>query len=139
MKTEVFNAPFARATYDSERKCITLIWNGSPSKEEYKQPFLAMIAFGRKNPVDSMLSDISQQGIISPDNRKWFEKEMMPQAVDAGLKRAAIVTSGNAFKLYYINLILSAVNKFPIVTKLFNKQQDAYDWLYSLEGVAQKK
>jgi hypothetical protein len=54
---------------------------------------------------------------------------MMPRAVAAGLKRAAIVTNGNAFKLYYINLILSAVNKFPIVTKLFNKQHEAIDWL----------
>jgi hypothetical protein len=76
-----------------------------------------------------MLSDISKQGIINPENRKWFEKEMMPQAVSAGLKRAAIVTSGNAFKLYYINLILSAVNKFPITTKLFNKRDEAIAWL----------
>jgi hypothetical protein len=90
-----------------------------------------MIAFGRKHPVDGMLSDITNQGVISPDNRKWFEKEMMPQAVEAGLKRGAIVTSGNAFKLYYINLILSAVNKFPIATKLFNNQKDALTWLES--------
>ncbi len=54
---------------------------------------------------------------------------MMPQAVSAGLKRAAIVTNGNAFKLYYINLILSAVNKFPIETKLFNNRQTALGWL----------
>ena len=78
-----------------------------------------------------MLSDITHQGIISPDNRKWFEKEMMPRAVEAVLKRGAIVTSGNTFKLYYINLILSAVNKFPIATKLFNNQRDAFAWLES--------
>ena len=139
MITEVFRAPYATAAYDSETLCITLIWNGSPTKEEYKQPFIAMIAFGRKHRVDSMLSDISLQGVISPDNRKWFEKEMMPQAVDAGLKRAAIVTNGNAFKLYYINLILSAVNKFPIVTKLFNKRSEAYEWLNSFETASAKK
>jgi hypothetical protein len=90
---------------------------------------MAMIEFGKKYRVDSMISDISHQGVISPENRKWFEKDMMPQAVAAGLKRAAIVTSGNAFKLYYINLILSAVNKFSIVTRLFNKRADAHSWL----------
>jgi hypothetical protein len=131
MSTEVFKASFATVTYDPEKRSMVLIWDGSPNKEEYKQPFMAMIAYGRKFPVDGMLSDISNQGIISPDNRKWFEKEMMPQAVAAGLKRAAIVTSGNAFKLYYINLILSAVNKFPITTKLFNKRAEALEWLYS--------
>jgi phosphatidate phosphatase PAH1 len=129
MIKEVFNAPYATVTYDSDKRFMLLIWNGSPSTEEYKQPFLTMLSYGKKFPVDSMLSDISKQGIINPDNRKWFEKEMMPQAVTAGLKRAAIVTSGNAFKLYYINLILSAVNKFPITTKLFNKRDEAITWL----------
>jgi len=90
---------------------------------------MAMLEYGRKYPVDCMLSDISRQGVISPDNRKWFEKEMMPLAAQAGLRRAAIVTNGNAFKLYYINLILGAVNKFSITTKLFNKQNEALEWL----------
>lgn len=129
MTPKIFEASYAEVTYYPENRLLVLVWSGSPSKEEYKLPFLAMIEFGRKTPVDGMLSDISNQGIISPDNRKWFEKEMMPQAVAAGLKRAAIVTNGNAFKLYYINLILGAVNKFPITTKLFNKRQEAIDWL----------
>jgi len=129
MNPKIFEAPYAEVTYYPENRLLVLVWSGSPSKEEYKLPFLTMIDFGRKNPVDAMLSDISNQGIISPDNRKWFEKEMMPQAVAAGLKRAAIVTNGNAFKLYYINLILGAVNKFPITTKLFNKRNEALSWL----------
>ena len=129
MNPKIFEAPYAEVTYYPADRLLVLIWNGSPSKEEYKHPFLTMIDFGRKNPVKAMLSDISNQGIISPENRKWFEKEMMPHAVEAGLKRAAIVTNGNAFKLYYINLILGAVNKFPITTKLFNKRHEAIAWL----------
>src|SRR5690349_4999347 len=127
----VFTATYAHATYYPEKRLIVLIWDGNPNVDEYKQPFLAMIDFGKKNPVDGMLSDISNQGIINPENRKWFEKEMMPRAVEAGLKQAAIVTNGNAFKMYYINIILSAVNKFPITTKLFNKRDDALAWLAS--------
>jgi predicted transcriptional regulator with HTH domain len=110
---------------------MLLVWNGSPSPEEYKLTFLSMLEFGKLYPVDSMLSDISRQGVINPENRKWFEKEMMPRAVAAGLMRAAIVTNGNSFKLYYINIILSSVRKFPIVTKLFKSQKEAFDWLYS--------
>ena len=129
MKSIVFEAPYATVTYDSEKLNMVLVWDGSPSTDEYKLPFLAMIEYGKKFRVDGMLSDISKQGIINPENRKWFEKEMMPKAVEAGLKHAAIVTNGNAFKMYYINLILSAVNKFPIVTKLFKNQAEALNWL----------
>jgi len=131
MDAIVFEARYAKVTYNREKKLMLLIWDGSPSPDEYKQPFLTMLEYGSKFPVDGMLSDISKQGIVNPDNRKWFEKEMMPRAVEAGLKRGAIVTNGNAFKIYYINLILSAVNKFPIQTKLFNNQKDALAWLDS--------
>ena len=134
MKDLIFDTAYAKVTYDSEKRMMVLVLDGSPTQDEYKKPFLTMLEYGQKNPVDGMLSDISKQGIINPDNRKWFEKEMMPKAVAAGLKRGAIVTNGNAFKLYYINLILSAVNKFPIATKLFNNQKDALDWLDSFQS-----
>jgi hypothetical protein len=84
MTTEVFKAPYAYVTYNPEKRLMVLIWNGSPTKEEYQKPFLAMLDYGLKFPVGGMLSDITNQGIISPDNRKWFEKEMMPRAVHAG-------------------------------------------------------
>jgi hypothetical protein len=129
IKTDVFSAPYAKVTFIPEKRQLILIWDGNPTSEEYRKPFNAMIEFGQKTPVDSMISDISKQGVISPDNRKWFEKEMMPRAVAAGLKRAAIVTSGNVFKLYYINIILSAVNKFPMTVRLFNKRDEAITWL----------
>lgn len=126
----IFTAPYAQVTHNSENHTLILVWNGNPTYDEYKRPFNAMLEFGRKHRVDGMLSDISNQGVVSPENRKWFEKEMMPAAAAAGLKRAAVVTNGNAFKMYYINLILSAVNKFPITTKLFNNRDEAIKWLH---------
>ena len=131
MPTTIFEAAYAKVTFEPDKKMLVLIWHGNPARDEYKKPFQAMLDFGKSTQVDSMLSDITDQGIISPENRKWFEKEMMPEAVKAGLKRGAIVTNGNAFKLYYINLILSAVGKFPIATKLFNCREDAFKWLDS--------
>jgi hypothetical protein len=131
MAQQIFQTNYATVTFHPEKRMLVLIWTGNPNKEEYKQPFLAMIEFGGRTVVDSMLSDITNQGVVSPESRKWFEVDMMPKAAAAGLKRGAIVTSGNAFKLYYINLILSAVNKFPITTKLFNNQKEALEWLDS--------
>ena len=136
MNPVIFKEHYATVTHYPDRHLLVLVWSGRPTKEEYQLPFLKMIDYGAKEKVTTMLSDISQQGIINPDSRKWFEKEMMPRAVEAELKRAAIVTNGNAFKLYYINLILGAVNKFPITTKLFNNQKDALNWLEEFQLVA---
>jgi hypothetical protein len=54
---------------------------------------------------------------------------MVPMAINAGLKRAAVITSGNAFKRYYVNMILSSVAKFNIPFKIFGDEQEAVDFL----------
>jgi len=43
------------------------------------------------------LSDIREQSAVSPENRKWFEEEMIPKAISKGLKRAAVVFYSNVF------------------------------------------
>ena len=73
----IFNSPYATVTFEPEKRQLILVWDGNPGADEYKNPFLKMIEFGRKHPVEAMISDISKQGIISPENRKWFEKEMI--------------------------------------------------------------
>jgi hypothetical protein len=79
--------------------------------------------------VTRFMSDIRNQGVVSPESRKWFEKEMVPAAMENGLKRAAVISGSNAFKMYYINLILSSVNKFNLPFKIFNDEEKAVDFL----------
>ena len=130
-RTIVFTESYAEVTYLPAKRRLILIWNGNPIGDEYKKPFLAMLEFGKEFPVDSMVSDISNQGNISPENRKWFEKELMPRGAEAGLKRAAIITNGSALKLYYANILLIALKGFPLVTRIFNSKNEAINWLDS--------
>ena len=85
--------------------------------------------YAQKYRVRRFLSDTRKQGVVSPDNRKWFEKDMFPAAVKAGLERAAAITDGNAFKRYYINMIISSINKFGIPLKIFGDEQSAIEFL----------
>ena len=68
------------------------------------------------------LSDIREQAVISPEDRKWFENEAMPKAVAKGLNAAAVVFNGNVFKKYYLNIILQATNKFGLPMNVFTKR-----------------
>jgi hypothetical protein len=130
MERKILEASYATVYYIEDKSLGKIVWHGVLTSEEYKKPFLALIDLAKKgNSVTRFLSDIRKQGIVSPENRKWFEKEMVPAAVANGLKRAAVVTSGNAFKTYYINLILSTVNKFDLPFKIFNDDEKAIEFL----------
>lgn len=130
MEKELLNKPYVRVVYDSERYIGKIIWTGSPKQEEYRQPFEVLLDWANKgNKVSRFLSDTRNQGVVSPDNRKWFENEMIPAAINAGCKRSAAITGGNVFKRYYLNMILSAVNKFNMPFKIFSDEESAIEFL----------
>ncbi len=129
MEIEVMIQPYVRVTCDPERLIGKVEWNGSTTPEQYKSAFLALLEYSKKVKMTRFLSDTRNQGVVNPENRKWFEKEMVPMAIKAGLKRAAVITSGNAFKRYYLNMILSAVVKMNVPFKIFGDEQEAVDFL----------
>lgn len=133
MEVELIKESYVTVTCDLERLIGKVVWSGSPSPEQYKKAFLALLDHAKKgNKMTRFLSDTRNQGIVNPENRKWFEREMVPAAINAGLTRAAVITNGNAFKRYYINLILSTVNKFNVPFKIFSDEQEAINFL--MEG-----
>jgi len=121
---------YAKVTYLPELKIGKILWKKKPDMEEYKLPFIKLLDFGKTTPIDSFLSDIRNQGVISPDHRKWFEHEALPQAVnECKLKRAGVIFDGNIFKQYYLNMVLSVTNKFKLPLKTFNSEEKAFDWI----------
>ncbi len=133
MKELLLNTDYAEVSYDSDLKLGKIVWKRKTSTEEYQYAFLIMLNHAKNNPADNFLSDIRDQGVVSPENRKWFETEMLPQAIDAGLKRAAVIFDGNVFKKYYLNMIIKVSNKFGLPLKMFNSEEKAIEWFKGKE------
>ena len=126
----VLNETYATASYDDELQLGKVVWHSTPDREQYKKPFEALIQLAQSGvPVRKFLSDIRKQGVVNPELRKWFEQEMMPMAIGEGLVCAASVFDGNAFKKYYMNMIIAASGKFNLPLKLFSTEEAAIEWL----------
>ena len=132
-ETIILEENYVKLSYIPERKLVQLVWNGSLTKEQYQSAFIAALDF-QKNaqvPIYNFLSDTRRQGMVNPENRKWFETVMLPQALKQGLRRGGVVFDGTIFKKYYLNLILQATNKFKFSLRLFNSLDEAYAWFSS--------
>lgn len=90
---EIFNSHYAVGVYNPEKKCVEVTWHGNQTFEEYKALFQALLEFQRNSGLEVIgyISDIRDQGVVNPNNRKWFEQVALPQAVSQGLKWAAVV------------------------------------------------
>jgi hypothetical protein len=115
--------------YYPELKIMHYYWKRRTLGEEYRNSFLKGHDLADKNPTNYFLSDICNQGIVGPDDRKWFETVAIPGAINRGLKRAAVVFDGNTFKMYYLNMLLQTFMKKGIPMKFFKDNDTAVDWL----------
>lgn len=122
-------APYAVISMNPDKSIGAIVWKGSCTTQQYRETFLFLLEEQKKTGLVRFVSDIREQSIISPEDRKWFETVAMPKAVEQGLKAAAVVFNGNIFKKYYVNVILQATNKFGLPVKVFSEYQPAEDWL----------
>ncbi len=127
----IMDEKWGKTTYDESLSLVKIEWTLECNSQHYRSSYLKIIEFQRTTPAKFFISDVRNQPVISPENRKWFEKDIIPKAIQQGLKKAAVISSGNAFKNYYLNIILSTTNKFGLPLKLFSNEEDALNWLFS--------
>ena len=134
MKKILLDKEYVEVAYIQKYKLIQVIWKGKKfTSEEYKEAFNVGLDYSEKNNIriNIFISDTRKQGIVSPEDRKWFQKEAIPRAIKTGLKRAAVVMSTNPFKRYYMNLIMKIINTFKLPMKLFSDYDSALKWCIS--------
>ncbi|MDA3891952.1 MAG: STAS/SEC14 domain-containing protein [Salinivirgaceae bacterium] len=112
-----------------EKQLGMIKWKGKSTSEEYQSTFLSLLDLQKKETITRYISDIRDQGVISPSDRKWFETVALPLAISQGLKAAAVILDGNVFKKYYVNVVLASTNKFGLPFKMFSTLEEAIVWL----------
>lgn len=125
--------PYAVISKYPDKNIGAIVWKGSCTSQQYRDAFLFLLEEQKKTRITRFVSDVREQAIISPEDRKWFETVALPKAIEQGLKAAAVIFNGNIFKKYYLNVILQATNKFGLPLRLFNENQPAEEWLLTKE------
>lgn len=131
IKTEIIlDEDYAEVNYIPEMELAYIKWKGNVSVDQYRNAFETVYNHAvAGNLVRRFYSDTREQGVVGPENRKWFEKEMLPKAIDQGLEKAGVVSDANVFKRYYLNMILKSVNKFNMPFKICGSDEDVIAFL----------
>lgn len=89
---EIFENEYANGSYFKEIKAAEIKQKKAiiPS-EEYRDAFNKIIEFTENHPFVNYIGNAVLQGVISPDDRKWFQEEIVPKAVKQELKYGAVV------------------------------------------------
>jgi len=131
-----FENEYVTVGYIKELNAVTQIWKEFKviSLENYQLAFNKSQELQKQKKAETFLPDTRKQGIINPNQRKWLQEESLPKAVEIGMKRIAVIAEMSVFKRYYLNTIMSSINKFKIPFKIFSDEEKAHQWIRNLDS-----
>jgi len=126
---EIFKTDYVEITFDEEAKVLFAKWTKANfTSEQYREVWEKNLEFGFANDVDFFLSDIIEQKVVTPEDRKWFEESAVPRAIKTGIKKGGIILGANPFKRYYFNNIMKKIGGTDLPFKAFKDKDAAYKW-----------
>ena len=102
---------FAQIKYDPSLKAVITIWKRQNTTTSYKEIFNVTLQAIQESKAQVYVSDITFQGAVGTDSRKWMEQEIIPKAVQAGLKQVITVVPNDIFQKFYYNNVKNEVSK----------------------------
>jgi len=126
----LFDNSIIKLSFHSKGKTLFMEWKRSISLEEYQRAMIECLEFGRIYDIESFITDIRNQDKVTPDNKKWFETQILPTAIhETSLKRAAAIHNGSDHQQKYLEGIRASSRKYKIPFKSFSSADAAFRWL----------
>lgn len=128
MKT-IYEKEIFTMSQSEENDFLQVKWKQKPDSSTYREVFTEVLRLVREHKITKYLSDLTHSGSASPEDRKWLEVEILPLAIDAGLKNIASVIDQDVFKKYYVSRVATEATQGGAHFKTFDTYQHALDWL----------
>jgi signal transduction histidine kinase len=127
----LYEEDHAEIFFDARINATGVIWKHQVTSEQYRRVFTKCLEFVHSYNTPNYISDISNQGPIANEDQRWMFEEILPPAIDNGLKRIAAVRSDvtNPEAVDYLRGINEAVKRLGAEQRFFTSIDDAFEWI----------
>lgn len=125
-----FNAPgSASVRWDSNGKLVLVEWDGWADSVEFAALLDAEVRALSEHRASRLLADCRRQKVLRPDDQERADKEWLPRALAAGLKRFAIVLPTSVLAAMNVRDRLGKVPTATLDIAYFEGVDEARAWL----------
>jgi hypothetical protein len=125
----VFESDFGSIFYNARTNCAGIIWKKQVTSEQYRKLFTKCLEMVRIYHTPYWISDLSQQGTISPEDQKWMLTSILPDAIRHGMRKIANVYFSGQNNEEYRNRIRETALKLGVEIEFFIDRKKAEDWV----------
>jgi hypothetical protein len=120
--------PYISIRWRSTPQLLYAEWRGFATSAEFRSALLTGVRAMREHHVVSYVSDGRKAKVVLPADEKWAREVWLPQAVDAGLKRMAIVTAPTGLSKMAYEDAAQAMDSHGLSMRTFDSVADATTW-----------
>ena len=125
-----FHIPgIASVTWDEEGQLVMVEWEGWADSAEFAALLDAEIRALSEHHASRLLADCRRQKVLRPDDQERADKEWLPRALVAGLKRFAIVLPTSVLAAMNVQDRLGKVPGATFDIAYFEGVDEARAWL----------
>jgi hypothetical protein len=125
-----FNTPgVASVRWDQDARLVLVEWEGWADSTEFKELLDAEIRALQEHRGWKLLADCRQQKVINPADQERANREWLPRALTAGLKRFAVVLPKSGLAEMNIREALGKVPETELQVAYFATVAEGKAWL----------
>jgi hypothetical protein len=120
--------PYLTIRWRSIPQILYAEWNGFATSAEFRSALLTGIRAIRERHIVGYVSDARKAKVVLTADEKWAREVWLPQAVDAGLKRMAIVTASAGLGKMAYDDAATAMDAHGLSMRTFDSVASATTW-----------
>jgi len=125
-----FNTPgVASVRWDEDAKLVLVEWDGWANSEEFAALLEAEILALQQHSCSRLLADCRRQKVLNPKDQDRANREWLPRALKAGLKRFAIVMPASVVADMNLRDSLDKVSGAALQVGYFATVEEAREWV----------
>ncbi len=121
----------ATVRWDEPSKTVVVEWDGWANSAEFKGLLDAEVKALHDHAGSRLLADCRRQRVLNPADQERADREWVPRALEAGLKRFAIVLPVSDMAASHLQERLGKVPKTAMQIAYFGSVEEARAWLAS--------
>ena len=127
----VFDNTYITLHYHAEINALEYEWKGFVPADQFRECMEKALVHFKERKATQMIPNLVKIRVVGPAEQAWFDEDLMPRFVSAGLKRAAIVQSETAFGAAVNKIIMQRLEakNDGVERKVFGNYAEALEWL----------
>lgn len=116
-------------SFDAETPCIVMHWRGYATKAQFRAGNERVLEAIRTHRSDRLLGDIVDFVLIGAEDQRWLNDNWIPRAIEAGLRRVALVQPSFYFNRVAVESVMEKLDPAKLDVGYFSELAAARSWL----------